>query len=217
MKEIIFLIKKDIFLEFRTREIVIPYILFSFLMLFLLAFGIERIENMEIFSFFYFLSFIFAGMIGFERSVSLEFESGGIYSLLTLPLPRNFIFIAKTLSMFLFQTVSGLILMIIFSLFLNINFPPFIFFFFILILFSFGFSILGTLLSFLTFSSKAKEFLLPIILIPLFVPPFLAGTKALSLLIEEKIFKMNYIYFLIFFDLLYFFVSDLLFEYVILE
>jgi len=217
LKYILHLIKKDIILEFRTREIIIPYLLFSFLLLFLLSFGLERIEDMKLFSFFYFLSFIFAGMIGFERTVSLEFESGGIYSLLTFPIPRDFIFIAKTISMFLFQTVSGLILMIIFSVFLNIGFPPFIPFFLILILFSFGFSILGTLLSFLTFSSKAKEFLLPIILIPLFVPPFVAGTKALTVLFDEGIFKINYLYFLIFFDVLYFFVSDLLFEYVILE
>lgn len=217
MKSLFYLIKKDIILEFRTKEIIIPYLLFSFLLLFLLSFGLERIENIRLFSFFYFLSFIFAGMIGFERNISLEFESGGIYFLLTFPIKRELIFISKTISMFLFQTVSGLILMIIFSIFLNISFPPLFPFLLILILFSFGFSILGTLLSFLTFSSRAKEFLLPILLIPLFIPPLIAGTKVLTLLFEEGIFKMNYLYFLVFFDTLYFFVSDLLFEYVILE
>ncbi|MEO0290716.1 MAG: heme exporter protein CcmB [candidate division WOR-3 bacterium] len=217
MKYIIHLIKKDILLEFRTKEIIIPYLLFSFLLLFLISFGIERIEDLKLFSFFYFLSFIFAGMIGFERISSMEFETGGIYSLLTFPIPRNYIFISKILSMFLFQLISGFILMVIFSIFLNIDFPPFFPFFIILILFSFGFSILGTLLSFLTFSSKAREFLLPIILLPLFVPPFISVTKSLTLLLEEKIFNLNYAFFLFFFDVLYFFISDLLFEYVLME
>ncbi len=217
MQYILHLLKKDFLLEFRTREIILPYLLFSFLLLFLLAFGTQRLENLSIFSFFYFLSFIFSGIIGFERAFSLEIETGGIYSLLTFPIPRNLIFISKTISMFIFQTISGLLLMLIFSVFLNIRFPPFFPFLLILILFSFGFCVLGTLLSFLTYSSKAKEFLLPILLIPLFVPPFIAGTKALSILIEENIFKLNYIYFLIFFDILYFLISDVLFDYIIIE
>ncbi|MEN3044464.1 MAG: heme exporter protein CcmB [Candidatus Hydrothermales bacterium] len=217
MKQIIYLIKKDVLLEFRTKEIIIPYLLFSFLLLFLLSFGVERIFDLKLFSFFYFLSFMFAGMLGFERVTALEFETGGIYSLLTFPIPRNYIFISKTLSMFLFQFFSGVILMIIFSVFLNVNFPPIFYFLIIIILFSFGFSILGVILSFLTFSSRAREFLLPIVLIPLFIPPFVSATFALNTLLEDKFLNLNYIYFLVFFDVFYFFISDLLFEYVILE
>ncbi|MEN3046785.1 MAG: heme exporter protein CcmB [Candidatus Hydrothermales bacterium] len=217
MRQIIYLIKKDILLEFRTKEITIPYLLFSLLLLFLLGFGVERIFDLRLFSFFYFLSFMFAGILGFERVIALEFETGGIYSLITFPIPRNYIFISKVLSMFLFLFLTGLILMIIFSVFLNVTFPPLFPFLVIILLFSFGFSVLGIMLSFLTFASKAREFLLPIVLIPLFIPPFVSATFALNKLLEENFLNLNYIFFLIFFDILYFLISDLLFEYVILE
>ncbi len=209
------IIYKDIILEIKTREIIIPFLLFSFLLIVFISF---TIQNKEFSPFIFWLSFLFSGIITLSKYIVKEMN-GGFKGLLILPIDRESIFIGKTLSLTIFLFLSGILLYFLFLIFLNFPFSLKIFSYFLIILFftSFSFSSLGILISFLAMNTKAKEFFLPLIIIPLFIPPFISAISLTNKVLYNEKFLSPYFYILLFFSFLYFFLNQLLFEEVILE
>lgn len=209
------IIYKDIILEIKTKEIIIPFLIFSFLLIVFISFSIQ---NKEFSPFIFWLSFLFSGIISLSRYTVRETD-GGFKGLLILPIDRESIFIGKTFSLTIFLFFSGIFLYFLFLIFLNFPFSLKIFFYFLIILFftSFSFSSLGILISFLSMSTKAKEFFLPLIIIPLFIPPFISATSLTNRVLSNEKFLSPHFYILLFFSLLYFFVNQILFEEILID
>ncbi|MEO0231621.1 MAG: heme exporter protein CcmB [candidate division WOR-3 bacterium] len=209
------IIYKDIILEIKTKEIIIPFLIFSFLLIVFISFSIQ---NREFSPFIFWLSFLFSGIISLSRYTVKE-TNGGFKGLLILPIDRESIFIGKTISLTLFLFLSGIFLYFLFLIFLNFPFSLKIFLYFLIILFftSFSFSSLGILISFLTMGTRAKEFFLPLIIIPLFIPPFISAISLTNKVLSNEKFLSPYLYILIFFSLLYFFLNQVLFEEILID
>lgn len=206
---------KDIIIELRTREITIPFFLFSFLLIIFVSFSLP---SREFSPFVFWLSFLFSGIITLSKYIIREME-GGFKGMLTSPLERESIYTGKVFSLFTFLFFSGILLYFLFVIFLNFPISIKIFFYFLLLLslISFSFASLGVLLSFLSFHTKAREFFLPLLFIPLFIPPFISALSLTQkLLIKEKIFSAPF-YILLFFSIFYYFLNQILFEEVVME
>ena len=193
----------------------IPFFLFSFLLIVFISF---TIQDKEFSPFIFWLSFLFSGVITLLKYIIKE-TNGGFKGLLILPIDRESIFIGKVLSLTLFLFLSGILLYFLFLIFLNFPFSLKIFSYFLIILFftSFSFSSLGILLSFLAMNVKAKEFFLPLIIIPLFIPPFISAVSLTNKVLYNEKFLSPYFYILLFFSFFYFFLNQLLFEEILLE
>jgi heme exporter protein B len=82
-----------------------------------------------------------------------------------------------------------------------------------------GFSLIGTLFSFLSTTSKYGEILLPFIYLPVVVPIILGGVSSMNIILNETLRDgiVKWLQILIVFDVLYLSISLLLFKYLIEE
>ncbi len=182
---LIAILRKDILIEFRTRQALISMTLFALLTVLLLAFAFEptREETALIGPGLLWVAFAFAGTIGLEHTLSTEREEGGLEALLLAPLDRSTIYFAKLIANVIFMTVAEFLTIPVFVVFYNMNLIPFLGPLLLLnLLGTIGFCAVGTLLSVITAQTKLRGVLLPIILFPMIVPILLAaveGTGAL--------------------------------------
>src|SRR5660398_152050 len=100
---------KDILAELRAREMVLSMFLFGFLVILIFNFGIEPgLREMNLVRPGVFWSaFIFAGMLGLNRSFAGEKENDCLQGLLLCPVDRAEIYVGKFLANCVFTIVMG--------------------------------------------------------------------------------------------------------------
>lgn len=215
---------KDLKAEFRTKQMLNSMFIYSLLVLvvFSISFGdflgdSEKVENLA--PGVLWIAFTFAGMMGLSRTFVMETENGCLEALMLCPVDRGAIYTGKILSnlmiAFLMEAVTLPFFIILFNYSLDIR--TILLLLIILFLGTFGFIAVGTLLSALTLGTRTRELLLPILLLPLILPVIitsveatagvLAGNGIESLIPEVRLLAV--------YDLVFFAVSHLVFEYVI--
>lgn len=215
---------KDLKAEFRTKQMLNSMFIYSLLVLvvFSISFGdflgdSEKVENLA--PGVLWITFTFAGMMGLSRTFVMETENGCLEALMLCPVDRGAIYTGKILSnlmiAFLMEAVTLPFFIILFNYSLDIR--TILLLLIILFLGTFGFIAVGTLLSALTLGTRTRELLLPILLLPLILPVIitsveatagvLAGNGIESLIPEVRLLAV--------YDLVFFAVSHLVFEYVI--
>ncbi len=192
-----------------------PFFLFSFLLIIFISF---TLPSKEFSPFIFWLSFLFSGIITLSRYIIREME-GGFKGILTLHLERDSIYTGKVFSLSFFLFLSGILLYFLFVIFLNFLVSLKIFFYFLILLalISFSFSTLGVLLSFLSFHTKAREFFIPLLFIPLFIPPFVSALSLTDRLLTSENFFSAPLFILLFFSIFYYFLNQSLFGEVVVE
>ena len=173
------IIAKDLRAEIRSRELVSVMALFAFLSILIFSFALEldRVAREEAVSGVLWVTLIFASLLGFHRSMALEYDQGNLDALLLAPVSRMAIFVGKLVSNYLFTLMVGLILLPVMTMIYNMNMLDAR-----LILTAvigiFGFSAIGTLLAAMTVQTRAREALLPIALLPVTLPFLLTAVRA---------------------------------------
>ena len=173
------IIVKDLRAEIRSRELVSVMALFAFLSILIFSFALEldRVAREEAVSGVLWVTLIFASLLGFHRSMALEYDQGNLDALLLAPVSRMAIFVGKLVSNYLFTLMVGLILLPVMTMIYNTNMLDAR-----LILTAvigiFGFSAIGTLLAAMTVQTRAREALLPIALLPVTLPFLLTAVRA---------------------------------------
>lgn len=192
-----------------------PFFLFSFLLIIFISF---TLPSKEFSPFIFWLSFLFSGIITLSRYIVREME-GGFKGILTLPLERENIYTGKVFSLSFFLFLSGVLLYFLFVIFLNfpVSLKIFVYFLLLLVLVSFSFSALSVLLSFLSFHTKAREFFIPLLFIPLFIPPFVSALSLTKKLLTGESFISSPFFVLLFFSVFYYFLNQILFAEVVVE
>ena len=165
------------------------------------------------------VSFTFAGMLGLSRSFVLESENGCIEALKLCPVDMSTIYTGKVLSnlgiMFLMEIVTLVFFIGLFSY--NFGLSSLFLLVFILLLGTFGFIAVGTLLAALTLSTRTRELLLPVLLLPVLLPVLIPAVEATAEILAGKGIEslISEIRLLVAYDLVFFSVSNLIFEYVV--
>jgi heme exporter protein B len=180
------ILKKDILLELRTKEMIVSMFLFAMLtmLIFNVAFSADKNDLTPFGGGLLWLVFIFTAFLGLGRSFVHEKEQGCLEGLLLSPVDRSVVFIAKTLGNFIFISGVQLLAVPIFTIFF-IRFPyyahpshmgPFIIG---LILSNFAIAGVGTFIATLAANTKRRDLLLPILGLPILYP-VLAPTVIIS-------------------------------------
>jgi len=170
---------KDVLLEIRTKETIIPILVFSFLVIIVFNFVMDPNPALveAVAPGVLWVAFTFAGLLGLSRSFAMEKEQGCIEGLMMCPVGRDLLYLGKMLGTFLFILLVELIMLPVFAVVFNIPlFEPGLWL--ITLLATFGFASVGAIFSAIAINTKAKEVLLPILFFPIAAPVIIAAAEA---------------------------------------
>ena len=186
------LLKKDLLIELRSKEIVISMASFGVSVILLYSFSFN--ESPKTFSIFasglLWMVFLFISVLGLHRSFSLEKEFDAIGLVLSAPVNRSLIFLSKWVSGFLFLLMAQIIIVPLFWLFLALDIPSQIgLWLLVFIMADLGIAAVGSLVAGITLRARMSEVLLPILLFPLVSPLLIAAVKSTYALMDGLPFE----------------------------
>lgn len=213
---------KDLLIELRTKETLALLLMLGILLLLVLSFAFDPTSPMRAAAApgVIWVAVLFAAVLGINRSLLLERENLCLHGLLLAPIDHGTIFLAKAAANFLFMVAANVVVVPVFVLFFNMDFfstltrvGP------VLLLGLLGFSAVGTLFAAISVRTRAREVMLPLLLLPLASPLIIAGIQATAALLRGEPWSvvMHWIHLLIAFDLVCLVVGWLTFEYAVAE
>jgi len=221
LRKVIAIIAKDIAAELRTREMLSSMGVFSILVIIVFNFALELTERQIVLIVTpgaLWVTIVFAGMLGLNRSLAVELDKGCLDGLLLTPVDRSAIFFGKALGNALFMLVVEVVVLPLFVVFFNVPLiQPWVVL--IVVLGTLGFAGVGTLLSSMAVNTRAREVMLPILLFPVAIPELIAAVKATAgAMAGLPMFEwQQWLSLLIVFDVVLVTVSFMVFEYVVEE
>lgn len=211
---------KDLTAELRSRELISAMLVFALLVIIIFNFAIELEPKLRpvITPGVLWVTFVFAGTLGLNRSMAIEKDRGCLDGLLLAPVDRSAIFFGKMIGNMVFMFIVELIILPVYSILYNTNlFVPGLLF--VIVLGSIGYTAVGTLLSSMAVQTRTRDMLLPILLFPVIVPVLLAAVKASAGFLQNlEIAKISpWLNLLIVYDIIFLAVAFMVFEYVVEE
>jgi len=214
------LLWKDLLLEFRTKERISSLFVLSFLIVLVFVFALspEQIQGPAIEAALLWVTLVFAGMLSLQRAFLLEQERGCFSGLLLTPVEPGTLFLAKMLSNVLFLLLVELIVAPLSLALFGVPFLPSLFMLpVVLLLCTVGFSALGTLFAAIAVRTRAREVLLPVMLLPLLVPLLIAAVKVTSAVLTGEEWYGVWFHVLVAFDIIFVVTGWLIFSQVVQE
>jgi heme exporter protein B len=181
--------RKDVLLEARSRVNVNAMLFFAgmVLLIFSFALGPDRAHLRAAAGGLLWLAFVFAGVLAFGRIYQLEAENNAFEGLLMVARNRNAVYLGKMLGamavMLGIEIVVVPLMAVLYTLPLGENVVPLAL---VIVLGTAGFASVGALYGALTMSLRAREVLLPLLLLPVTVPVILGAVKATSLVLANQ-------------------------------
>lgn len=214
------IVAKDIAAELHTREMVSAMLVFSVLslLIFSLALDLRGAVARAAAPGVLWATVAFAGTLGLSRSFAREQQTGCIDGLLLAPVDRSAIFFGKAIGNLLFVTVVEVVLLPLFSAIFDVPLllPGVLV---VTALGTVGYAAVGTLLAAIAVNTRAREVMLPILLLPLAIPALIAAVQATGYLVEGGTLAEvgGWVRLLVAYDLIIVAVSMLTFGYVVEE
>jgi heme exporter protein B len=219
-KTVLAIVRKDFQAELRSRELVSSMAVFALLSILVFSFALEldREARLNAVAGVLWVTVIFSSFLGLNRSLAMERDQGNLDGMLLAPIDRPAIFFGKLLGNFAFTLVVGLILVPLMTMLYNISLlrPALLV---VLVLGTLGFTTVGTLLATMTVQTRARETLLPIVMMPVALPVLLTAVRASTAILADAPVAdwIAWPQILMVTDVIYLVMCYLLFEYVVEE
>ena len=175
------ILRKDLTIELRTRESVPAMALFSITVFVLFHFGLDRdtLEG-ELASGVLWVTLLLATVLGVNRLFVAEHEQGGVEGLLLAPIDRTAVFLAKAGALLLYLLLLEVVAIPAFAVLLLgpsllETLPELLA---IVLLADIGLAAVGALVSALASETRARDLIVPLLLLPLVVPVIIAAGSA---------------------------------------
>jgi len=211
---------KDLIAELRSKELVSGMLVFSLLVIFIFNFSLELSPSTRasVTAGVLWVTIIFAGTIGLNRSMAVEKDRGCLDGLLLAPVDRTAIYFGKSIANWIFMLIVAAIILPVYSLLYNNNIIS-IGLIFVILLGSEGYVAIGTLLSSMAVQARTRDILLPILLFPVVIPILIASVKASNGFLTGVPFNelTNWIYLLAAYDVIFTSVAFMVFDAVVEE
>ena len=215
------ILRKDLKVELRTRESVPAMALFSVTVFVLFHFGLDR-DSLEgdIATGVIWVTLLLAALLGVNRLYVAERDQGGFTSLRLAPVDTTAMWLAKAAALFLYLVLLELVALPAFDLLLlepglGGALPELLP---ILLLANLGLAALGALVSAMAIETRARDLIVPLLLLPLLVPVIIAAAQATEPLLQgsqspEDLAK--WLGFLALYDVVFVLVSIAVFDYLL--
>jgi heme ABC exporter ATP-binding subunit CcmA/heme exporter protein CcmB len=179
------IVAKDIAAELHTREIFSAMFVFAVLALLIFSFALDLRGSLAQAAApgVLWATIAFAGTLGLSRSMAREQQTGGIEGLLLAPVDRAALFLGKALGNLVLMLAVELVLVPLATVMFDVAFLRGGVLL-TLLLGTVAYAAVGTLLAAIAVNTRAREVMLPILLLPLLTPLLIAAVKATGALIE---------------------------------
>jgi heme exporter protein B len=175
------ILRKDLTVELRTRESVPAMVLFSVTVFVLFHFGLDR-DTLEgdLATGVIWVTLLLAALLGVNRLYVAERDQGGFTGMRLAPIDLTALWLAKAAALFLYLVVLEVVALPAFDLLLlgpglGGALPELLP---ILLLANLGLAAVGALISALAIETRARDLIVPLLLLPLLVPVIIAAAQA---------------------------------------
>lgn len=182
------ILRKDLAIEWRTKESVPAMALFTVVVFVLFHFGLDRDSlDGELASGVLWVTLLLAAIIGVTRLFAAEREQGGIDGLLLAPVDRTALFVAKATGLLLYLLALEVVAVPVFGVLLLgpdlLGALPELLA--ILLAADVGLAAVGALVAALASESDAPDLIVPLVMLPLLVPLLIAAASATAPLMRQ--------------------------------
>jgi heme exporter protein B len=222
LRKVLAIVWKDIVAELRTKEMFSAMFVFAVLVIVMFNFAFElRVSGEQVRRVApgaLWVAFAFAGVLGLNRAFVLEKDRGCLDGLLLAPVDHTAIYFGKMASTVLFMLVVEAFVLPVFTAFFGVNLLD-IRLVLVVVLGTLGFASVGTLLSAMTAQTRAREVLLPILLLPVAAPVLIAAVKATAGILDGLAISeiARWLQLLVAFDVIFPAAAFMTFDYVVKE
>lgn len=192
LRQIYAILKKDMTIELRAKDILYTTILFAILLIVIFSFAFlsDPSKGREFGGGIIWVSILFASSICEIRLFDREKENSCFFGLLLTPANPKGIFFAKVLVHLILILMMEMVTVTLILVFFDLTIRNFCVFVTSLLLGTLAQSLIGTLFAAMLLNIKMKEVLLPLITYPILSPILIAGVKVVSIelggLIEDE-------------------------------
>jgi len=214
------LARKDLLVELRAREALATMCFFAALILlvFNFALGPGSVALREASAGLLWVAFLFTGMLGLSRSFQVERENECLEALVLSPAPPEAVFFGKFAGNMAVMLAAEALILVLFAVLQNLDvwrvLPQLAL---VGVLGTIGFAAVGTLVAAMASTMRAREVLLPLLLIPLVVPVILGAVRATEAVLVPGIMTDggSWLKLLAVFDVMFLAACPLVFEFVL--
>ncbi len=212
---------KDLRIELRSKEIIFTMMFFGGLLAIVYSYVFP--SNLDMIKLavpgMLWVTIAFAGTIGLSRAFDRERENDTMRALLLAPIPRISVFLGKAVALAVLVLLVALVIVPMLVLLLDVplfdNPGPLLI---SLLLGAIGFAVIGSVFSAALIKVRSRDVLLPVIIYPLLVPLFMAGTSITAGLLAGDSEKVGFwMGFLGLYDAAFLVVSLWIFESMVIE
>jgi heme exporter protein B len=179
------ILAKDLRSELRTMRSLPAMVLFAVTAFVIFRFGLDRTAlSGSLASGVLWATLLFAAILGINRLFVSERDEGGFEAIRLAPIDRTSLLAAKSAALLVYLLVLQLVTVPVFALFFLDSAAALGPLCAVLLLADLGLAATGTLVSSMAVNSRARDLLVPLLLLPLVVPLMIAATGASEPLLE---------------------------------
>lgn len=188
------IVKKDILMEMRTKQVINAALVFAVLFVVVFSFTMEIGSNMEqkLSGGIFWVSVAFAGILSFNKTIGSETDNGSFEALMLAPVDKSAVFFGKVISNMLFLLLVEVILIPLFLVFYNVFIISHPLMAAVIILSTYAYSLIGTLFSIISVRTSSKEIMMPVLFLPFMVPVIIAAVLATNVFILGGQIQFSY-------------------------
>ena len=181
MRAVLAIVRKDLRIEWRTRETIVTLAVLGVLLVTVLAVAHDPTAEAApaLVAPVLWAAVVFTGLVGVERGFLLEREQDCLAGLRGAPIDPTALYVAKLLVNVLLLSVTEAVVVPVTGLFLRVDLwsavPSLVV---VLFLGTLGFAAVATLFAFVTVRLRTRQAMLPLLVLPLLVPLLIAAVKA---------------------------------------
>ncbi|MFN8006630.1 MAG: heme exporter protein CcmB [Terriglobia bacterium] len=213
---------KDLVIEYRTKDALTSMLMFGLLVILMFHFAFEP-DGQETERFgpgLLWMTFIFAGILGLNRSFAGERENDSLQGLLMAPTSWGVIFVGKMMANLVFMLIAELVILLCFTLFFNFDLLPRAgWLSLITLLGTLAFASIGTILAAVSMNTRMSDVMLPVLLIPLVLPAVIGSVESTAAIFTDPPGESLgfWVKFLVVYNIIFLTLPLLLFDFVLEE
>jgi heme exporter protein B len=214
------IVRKDLVVEWRTKEVLAAMLVFGLLTVLIFNFALDlRAENVALVApGILWVAFTFAGTLGLNRLMSIEKDQGCMDGLLLCPVDRTALYLGKMIGSFVLMVVAEVVILPVFAALFDLPLltPAIVL---VVLLGTLGFAAVGTLFSAVAVNTRAREVMLPVLLLPVVIPVILASVKSIGIVLDGSgtADLQSWMQMLAVFDVVFLALGALVFEFAVEE
>lgn len=184
--------RKDLIIEFRTKDSLTSMLFFGIVVLVIFNFALGSLHETirSAVPGVLWVAFTFSGTLGLNRLFAAEKENGCLQGLLMIPADRGAIYLGKMLASFIFMLIAEAVIFIIGLVLFNLTvWAEIPYLLLVFVIGTLGFSAVGTLLSAIAVNTRLREVLLPLMLFPVILPILINAVEATDIILNAADYR----------------------------